>query len=80
MIMCVVCQIAVGCSVPEKPAERQVHVQYSVNFGVTWKYLVPQCLPADPRCAGLVSQPSVFFPADGWKRAVYPLPDGLADT
>uniref|UniRef100_A0A671T1G1 Reelin n=1 Tax=Sinocyclocheilus anshuiensis TaxID=1608454 RepID=A0A671T1G1_9TELE len=73
-------KIAVGCSVPEKPAERQIHVQYSVNFGVTWKYLVPQCLPADPRCAGLVSQPSVFFPADGWKRAVYPLPDGLADT
>ncbi|XP_058607158.1 reelin isoform X3 [Onychostoma macrolepis] len=73
-------KIAVGCSAPEKPAERQVHVQYSVNFGVTWKYLVPQCLPADPRCAGQVSQPSVFFPADGWKRAVYPLPDSLADT
>ncbi|XP_057204020.1 reelin isoform X1 [Triplophysa rosa] len=73
-------KIAVGCSVPEKPAERQVHVQYSVNFGVTWKYLVPQCLPADPRCAGQVSQPSMFFPADGWKRAVYTLPDSLADT
>ncbi|XDV29817.1 hypothetical protein PO909_032854, partial [Leuciscus waleckii] len=73
-------KIAVGCSAPEKPAERQVHVQYSVNFGVTWKYLVPQCLPADPRCGGQVSQPSVFFPADGWRRAVYPLPDSLADT
>uniref|UniRef100_A0A3Q2U7U2 Reelin n=1 Tax=Fundulus heteroclitus TaxID=8078 RepID=A0A3Q2U7U2_FUNHE len=73
-------KIAVGCNVPDRPADRQVHVQYSVDFGVTWKYLVPQCLPADPRCGGQVSQPSVFFPADSWKRAVYPLPDSLAET
>uniref|UniRef100_H3DF31 Reelin n=1 Tax=Tetraodon nigroviridis TaxID=99883 RepID=H3DF31_TETNG len=37
-------KIAVGCSVPERHADRQVHVQYSVDFGVTWKYLVPQTL------------------------------------
>ncbi|KAG7267027.1 hypothetical protein CRUP_004162 [Coryphaenoides rupestris] len=61
--------IAMGCVLPERPADRQVHVQYSVDFGVSWKYLVPQCLPADPRCGGQVSQPSVFFPAEGWKRA-----------
>ncbi|XP_068578627.1 reelin-like isoform X1 [Cebidichthys violaceus] len=73
-------KIAVGCSEPERHADRQIHVQYSVDFGVTWKYLMPQCLPADPRCGGQVSQPSVFFPAEGWKRAVYPLPDSLADT
>ncbi|XP_071271970.1 reelin-like [Salvelinus alpinus] len=73
-------KIAVGCGVPERQAERQVHVQYSVDFGVSWRYLVFQCLPADPRCGGHVSQPSVFFPAQGWKRAVYPLPDSLADT
>lgn len=77
---CGLLQIAVGCSVPERHADRQVHVQYSVDFGVTWKYLVPQCLPADPRCGGQVSQPSVFFPAEGWKRVVYPLPDSLSDT
>lgn len=77
---CVLLQIAVGCSVPDRPADRQVHVQYSVDFGVTWKYLVPQCLPADPRCGGQVSQPSVFFSAGGWKRVVYPLPDSLSDT
>ena len=69
-----------GCVEPERPADRQVHIQYSVDFGVTWRYLVPQCLPADPRCGGQVSQPSVFFPAEGWKRAVYSLPDSLADT
>ncbi|XP_077424138.1 reelin isoform X2 [Vanacampus margaritifer] len=73
-------KIAVGCVVPDRAADRQVHVQYSADYGVTWKYLVPQCLPADPRCGGHVSQPSVFFPAQGWKRAVYPLPDGLAGT
>uniref|UniRef100_A0AAR2ITR7 Reelin n=1 Tax=Pygocentrus nattereri TaxID=42514 RepID=A0AAR2ITR7_PYGNA len=72
-------KIAVGCTVPERHAERQVHVQYSLDFGVSWKYLMPQCLPANPRCGGQVSQPSVFFPAEGWKRAVYPLPDSLAD-
>uniref|UniRef100_A0A8B9J9J5 Reelin n=1 Tax=Astyanax mexicanus TaxID=7994 RepID=A0A8B9J9J5_ASTMX len=73
-------KISVGCDVPERHAERQVHVQYSVDFGVSWKYLMPQCLPADPRCGGQVSQPSVFFPSKEWKRAVYPLPDSLADT
>ncbi|XP_062860161.1 reelin [Trichomycterus rosablanca] len=73
-------KIVVGCSAPEKHAERQVHVQYSVDFGVSWKYLVPQCLPANPRCGGQVSQPSVFFPEEGWRRAVYPLPDSLSDT
>ncbi|XP_064807239.1 reelin-like isoform X2 [Oncorhynchus masou masou] len=73
-------KIVVGCSVPERHAEHQVHVQYSVDFGVSWRYLVPQCLPADPCCGGQISQPSVFFPAQGWKRAVYPLTDSLADT
>uniref|UniRef100_W5NEI9 Reelin n=1 Tax=Lepisosteus oculatus TaxID=7918 RepID=W5NEI9_LEPOC len=73
-------KIAVGCGAPEKQTARQVHVQYSVDFGVSWRYLVPQCLPAEPRCAGQVSQPSVFFPAAGWKRVVFPLPDALTDT
>lgn len=78
--ICVCLQIAVGCNVPESPGERHVHVQYSVDFGVSWKYLVPQCLPSNPHCGGQVSQPSVFFPAEGWKRAVYPLPDSLTDV
>ncbi|KAJ8391092.1 hypothetical protein AAFF_G00097130 [Aldrovandia affinis] len=73
-------KMAVGCGVPERQTERQVHVQYSVDFGVSWKYLVLQCLPADPQCGGQVSQPSVFFPAVGWKRVVYPLPHSLTDT
>ncbi|XP_061108680.1 reelin [Conger conger] len=73
-------KMAVGCGVQERQTERQVHVQYSVDFGVSWKYLVSQCLPADPQCGGQVSQPSVFFPAEGWKRVVYPLPDSLTDT
>uniref|UniRef100_A0A3B3T8V8 Reelin n=1 Tax=Paramormyrops kingsleyae TaxID=1676925 RepID=A0A3B3T8V8_9TELE len=72
-------KVAVGCSTPQRLTERQVHVQYSVDFGVSWKYLVSQCLPADPLCGGQVTQPSVFFPAEGWKRAVYPLPDSLAN-
>uniref|UniRef100_A0A3Q3J4K3 Reelin n=1 Tax=Monopterus albus TaxID=43700 RepID=A0A3Q3J4K3_MONAL len=37
-------KIAVGCGVPERHVDRQVHVQYSVDFGVTWKYLVPQAV------------------------------------
>ncbi|MBN3305955.1 RELN protein, partial [Amia calva] len=73
-------KVAVGCGTPERQTARQVHIQYSVDFGVSWRYLVPQCLPADPQCAGQVSQPSVFFPSSGWKRAVYPLPDALTDT
>ncbi|XP_048861285.1 reelin-like [Brienomyrus brachyistius] len=73
-------KVAVSCSTSQRLTERQVHVQYSVDFGVSWKYLLSQCLPADPLCGGQVTQPSVFFPAEGWKRAVYPLPDSLANT
>ncbi|KAJ6666292.1 hypothetical protein lerEdw1_000564 [Lerista edwardsae] len=57
--------------------KNQVHVQYSTDFGVSWSYLIPQCLPADPKCSGTVSQPSVFFPTKGWKRVTYPLPESL---
>ncbi|KAE8616335.1 hypothetical protein XENTR_v10008776 [Xenopus tropicalis] len=70
-------KIAVGCRSSEKNVQNQVHVQYSTDFGVSWTYLVPQCLPADPKCSGTVSQPSVFFPAKGWKRVTYTLPDSL---
>uniref|UniRef100_A0A8C9VAA0 Reelin n=1 Tax=Scleropages formosus TaxID=113540 RepID=A0A8C9VAA0_SCLFO len=73
-------KLAVGCGAPERQMQRQVHVQYSMDFGVSWKYLVAQCLPADALCGGQVSQPSVFFPAEGWKRVVYPLPDSMTDT
>ncbi|XP_026533029.1 reelin [Notechis scutatus] len=70
-------KISVGCKTSEKIAQNQVHVQYSTDFGVSWRYLIPQCLPADPKCSGAVSQPSVFFPTKGWKRITYPLPENL---
>ncbi|XP_041109989.1 reelin-like isoform X1 [Polyodon spathula] len=70
-------KISVGCRSTEKASQSQVHVQYSVDFGVSWRYLVPQCLPADPQCSGQISQPSVFFPTLGWKRVIYPLPGQL---
>lgn len=57
--------------------QNNVHVQYSTDFGVSWSYVVPQCLPADPKCSGGVSQPSVFFATKGWKRVIYPLSDNL---
>ncbi|XP_033017520.1 reelin isoform X2 [Lacerta agilis] len=70
-------KISVGCKTSEKIAQNQVHVQYSTDFGVSWSYLIPQCLPADPKCSGSVSQPSVFFPTKGWKRITYRLPESL---
>ncbi|KAB0375952.1 hypothetical protein FD755_012595, partial [Muntiacus reevesi] len=70
-------KISVGCKVSEKVTQNQIHVQYSTDFGVSWNYLVPQCLPADAKCSGSVSQPSVFFPTKGWKRITYPLPESL---
>ncbi|KAJ7329566.1 hypothetical protein JRQ81_015740, partial [Phrynocephalus forsythii] len=70
-------KISVGCKTSEKIAQNQVHVQFSTDFGVSWSYLIPQCLPADPKCSGRVSQPSVFFPTNGWKRVTYPLPESL---
>ncbi|XP_005995356.1 reelin isoform X2 [Latimeria chalumnae] len=70
-------KMAVGCKDSEKVSQNQVHVQYSTDYGVTWSYLVPQCLPADPHCSGTVSQPSVFFPTQEWKRVTYLLPQNL---
>uniref|UniRef100_A0A8D2LW77 Reelin n=1 Tax=Varanus komodoensis TaxID=61221 RepID=A0A8D2LW77_VARKO len=70
-------KISIGCKTSEKIAQNQVHIQYSTDFGVSWSYLIPQCLPADPKCSGTVSQPSVFFPTKGWKRIIYPLPESL---
>ncbi|XP_051890268.1 reelin isoform X1 [Pristis pectinata] len=70
-------KISVGCKTTEKVVQNQVHVQYSTDFGVNWRYLMPQCLPADPQCSGDITQPSVFFPAKEWKRAIYTLPDNL---
>ncbi|XP_043944459.1 reelin isoform X3 [Protopterus annectens] len=70
-------KIAVGCKTLEKVTQNQVHIQYSIDYGVTWYYLIPQCLPADPQCGGIVSQPSVFFPSKGWKRVTYTLPETL---
>ncbi|OXB71770.1 UNVERIFIED_CONTAM: hypothetical protein H355_005659, partial [Colinus virginianus] len=70
-------KVSVGCKTSEKLTQNQVHVQYSTDFGVSWSYLVPQCLPADPKCSGSVSQPSVFFPTKGWKRVTYALPENL---
>lgn len=70
-------KIAVGCKNSEKNVQNNVHVQYSTDFGVSWSYVVPQCLPADPKCSGGVSQPSVFFATKGWKRVIYPLSDNL---
>uniref|UniRef100_A0A4W3JKV5 Reelin n=1 Tax=Callorhinchus milii TaxID=7868 RepID=A0A4W3JKV5_CALMI len=70
-------KISVGCRSTEKLVQNQVHIQYSVDFGVTWRYLVSQCLPADPQCSSTNSQPSAFFPAKGWKRVIYPLQENL---
>lgn len=55
-----------------------VHVQYSLDFGETWQYLVPQCLPSDNDCFGQeIVQPSAHFISQDWRRRTICIPKDL---
>ncbi|XP_078717259.1 LOW QUALITY PROTEIN: reelin [Lampetra fluviatilis] len=73
-------KMVVGCRDGTESRDERggpVHVQASVDFGVTWRYLQPQCLPADPQCTGAVAQASALFPSRRWRRVTFPLDDSL---
>ncbi|XP_077972003.1 reelin-like isoform X1 [Styela clava] len=57
-----------------------VHVQYSTDFGDTWQYLVPQCIPSDRDCFGKkMEQPSAHFISKDWRRKTIWIPSSLYD-
>ena len=73
----VLLQISVGCNASWDSFIEPVYLFYSTNYGMTWDYLVPQCLPGDPQCNGVVSPASVYHLNTGWRRVVIPLPEKL---
>ena len=71
-------QISVGCNSSHHSSfVNPVHLYYSTDFGVTWDYLVPQCLPGDPQCNGVIAPASVYYLNSGWRRITIPLPEKL---
>jgi hypothetical protein len=53
-------------------------LQYSIDYGVTWKLVVDECLPFDQKCGGKASTSSVFYPTKGWQRFVITLAESVA--
>lgn len=59
----------IGCGLAEELTP-PVSVQYSLDYGMTWTNLVPQCLENDPHCLGVATMASVYYPSLGWRRFV----------
>lgn len=66
--------IVIGCGA-EDGAEsvHPVQLQYSVDYGVTWRLVVEECLPFEAGCNGKAQMASVYYPAGRWQRVAVPL-------
>ena len=60
--------ISVGCDAAWDTDISPVHLQYSTDFGMTWRHLVGECLPYYPECNGKASIPTIYYAHKGWKR------------
>jgi len=67
--------IAIGCGA-DGGAESvsPVYLHYSVDYGVTWRLVLEECLPFEPGCSGKAQTASVYYPAGRWQRVTVPLP------
>ncbi|XP_070558262.1 reelin-like isoform X2 [Ptychodera flava] len=73
-------KISVGCnSTSANELIQPVKLFYSTDHGVTWSFLVHQCLPYDPQCNGEVGQPSLYFANQGWRKVVIKLADKILE-
>lgn len=60
--------ISVGCHVSVDTDIAPVHLQYSIDYGMTWHYLVQECLSFYPQCNGEMTVPSLYFSSSRWRR------------
>ena len=60
--------ISVGCHVSFDTDIAPVHLQYSIDYGMTWHYLVQECLSFYPQCNGEMTVPSLYFSSSRWRR------------
>ncbi len=65
--------ISVGCDASWDADIAPVHLQYSTDYGMTWKHLVQQCLSFYPQCQGNSTMPSIYYANKGWRRVIIPL-------
>ncbi|XP_077982491.1 reelin-like [Glandiceps talaboti] len=73
-------KISIGCNATMTTTLIDpVMLYYSTDHGVTWSYLVQQCLPFDPQCNGEVNQASVYFANYGWRKVVIKLPEKVVE-
>jgi len=60
--------ISVGCHVSADSDIAPVHLQYSTDYGMTWHYLMQECLSFYPQCNGEMTVPSLYFSSSRWRR------------
>ncbi|XP_060574508.1 reelin-like isoform X2 [Ruditapes philippinarum] len=65
----------VGCMRQWNISVAPVHLQYSTDYGMTWSYILRQCLSNDPVCPQGTSMASVYYgdPMGTWQRVTIPL-------
>lgn len=60
--------ISVGCNTSWNVPVAPVHLQFSTDYGMSWKHLIEECMPFFPECNGEASTPSVYYTNNGWQR------------
>ena len=69
--------ISIGCNTSLDNFIAPVRLEYSFDFGMTWRPLVLECLPSFPECHGIASTGSFYYADKSWTRVTIPL-EGLA--
>ena len=71
--------IAIGCGA-DGGAEsvHPVYLHYSVDYGVTWRLVMEECLPFEPGCNGEAQTASIYYSTGRWRRITIPLPGSTA--
>ena len=66
-------RISVGCNASWDDDVDPVRLEFSNDYGITWRLVVEECLPFYPECNGVASPPSVYYAAKSWRRITIPL-------
>ncbi|XP_045618804.2 reelin [Procambarus clarkii] len=64
--------LALGCGATWDNTAQPVRLEYSLDFGHTWRLVRDMCLPGNSSCAD-IADASIFYAPLKWNRYVYPL-------
>lgn len=59
--------ISVGCNASWSYDIPPVKLQYSIDYGKSWTYLIPACPPGSPECSGRETLSSTYYNNHGWR-------------